>query len=99
MEKASPWLIGGTVYCSADWGFQKPGMVRVLYSLDEKKTGGYKPPVGKFTGEDGRPPLTPYAALLAPFPSKERSLLTLTLICFGLASAFFASLIFNTPLS
>src|ERR1700751_4978345 len=43
--------------------------------------------------------LFPYTALLAAFPSSARSLPMLTLICFGLASAFFASLIFNTPLS
>jgi hypothetical protein len=50
----------------------------------------------KIHGRGARPPFEPYAALLAPFPSRARSPLTLTLICFGLASVFFASLIFNT---
>jgi hypothetical protein len=40
-----------------------------------------------------------YAALLGPFASRVLSLPTFTLICFGLASAFFGSSIFKMPLS
>ncbi len=40
-----------------------------------------------------------YAALLGPLASRVFSLPTFTLICFGLASAFFGRAIFNTPLS
>jgi hypothetical protein len=39
------------------------------------------------------------AALLGPLPSSVVSLPTLTLICFGLASAFLGSAIFRMPLS
>jgi hypothetical protein len=39
------------------------------------------------------------SALLGSLPSSVFPLVTFTLICFGLASAFFASLTFSTPLS
>ena len=40
-----------------------------------------------------------YAALFAPLTSSVLPELTPILICFGLASAFFANWIFSTPLS
>src|SRR5580698_4272756 len=49
------------------------------------------------TAEGGCPHVYSYAA--APWLSNVFSAPTLILICFGLASAFLPSLIFNTPLS
>ena len=64
-----------------------------------RENGRYTPPVQDLQARTPILHCSPYAALLAPLPSRARSLPTLTFICFGLASAFFASLIFNTPLS
>jgi hypothetical protein len=47
----------------------------------------------------GGTPALHYAALLGPLPSRVLAEPTLTLICFGFASAFFGKLTFNTPLS
>lgn len=64
-----------------------------------RENGRFTPPVRDSQARTPVFPLFSYAALLPPFPSRARSLPTLTFICFGFASAFFASLIFNTPLS
>gem|GEM_PF-3923465 len=61
------------------------------------------PGFARLDGAEPRPHTSiAYAALLAllgSLPSSVFWLPTFTLICFGLASAFLASLIFNTPLS
>jgi hypothetical protein len=73
--------------------FRLPQIVNRRASLDRTAEGGC--PHTSFASRE----LLPYAALLGALASTVFSVLTLTLICFGLASAFLGRVTFNTPLS